>query len=301
MESRPGTAVVSGITGFIGGVLTERLLHDGWKVVAVARPEADLSLWQRRGVEVVRDHKDVTQLTDQIAAHAPNSLFHLATRFLASHRPADVPDLIESNIAFGARLAEAAVAVTDCRFISAATSWQHLGGADYAPVSLYAATKQAFGDLLTHYGTNAGLPVTVLTLFDTYGQADPRPKLMPLLLRALATGERLEMTSGNQFIDLTEVHDVADAFVRSARADVPAGTWTVSSGAPLRVRDLIDLISELAGRRLNIELGARPDRANEMWEPWIIGQPLPGWLASTSLRDGLLPLVRQAMANPPLA
>lgn len=38
------TALLTGITGFIGGALAARLLAEGWEVTAVVRPESDRSL-----------------------------------------------------------------------------------------------------------------------------------------------------------------------------------------------------------------------------------------------------------------
>ena len=81
-------------------------------------------------------------------------------------------------------------------------------------MSLYAATKQAFTDLLVFYAEVEGLAVHTLELMDTYGPGDPRAKLIPFLLRAGAEGTTVEMTDGTQLIDLVHVDD---AVARPAR------------------------------------------------------------------------------------
>ncbi len=111
-------------------------------------------------------------------------------------------------------LAEAATGVPGLRFVNTGTVWQHFDAAPYSPVSLYAATKQAFADILVFYGEVAGLSVHTIELMDTYGRDDPRAKLIPFLLRAGAEGTTVEMTDGTQLIDLVHVDDAVGALHR---------------------------------------------------------------------------------------
>jgi len=87
--------------------------------------------------------------------------------------------MIHANLGFGTALAEAAACVPELRFVNTATVWQHFDAAPYSPVSLSAATKQAFADILVFYAEVEGLAVHTLELMDTYGPGGTRPKLSP--------------------------------------------------------------------------------------------------------------------------
>ena len=91
-------------------------------------------------------------------------------------------------------------------------------------MSLYAATKQALAVIVEYYVRVRGLDATTVTLFDTYGPGDVRPKLVPLLLRAARDGAPVDMSDGGQLIDLTYVDDVVAGLARSPWRPRPCPT-----------------------------------------------------------------------------
>lgn len=286
-------ALVTGATGFIGGHLVRALLGEGWRVSSLIRPGSDRSLLPDGAGPVVYDPQPGPGgLADLLRELQPAVVFHLASRFLAGHTPEDIPDLIVSNVQFGAELLEAMSLSQTSLLVNAGTSWQHYQSRDYSPVNLYAATKQAFEALLQYYVEAGGVRCITLKLFDTYGPNDPRPKLFHLLGRVAASSETLAMSPGEQLIDLVHIDDVTKAFMLAARRlqdgeVVSAETYGVSSGRPIPLRDLVAIYAQVSGRRLNIDWGGRPYRNREVMIPWSTGPSLPGWHPLVSLEEGI--------------
>jgi nucleoside-diphosphate-sugar epimerase len=282
------SALVTGVTGFIGGKLAERLLRDGWTVHALLR-ESSSEEGLPEGLRLHRHDGSVEGLTQIVRAAAPEIVFHLASLYLADHRPDQVDALIESNVGFPAQLAEAMTAAGAARLVNTGTAWQHYRTDGYNPVNLYAATKQACMDLLRYYHDARGLSVITLKLFDTYGEGDKRRKLVQLLIDAALSGEPLGMSPGEQIVDLTHVDDVVEAFVVAAQrlAGAPQPLWEsfFLTGERFRVRDLASVVGASAGRSMNIEFGAREYRAREVMAPVDAADTLPGWERRTELRS----------------
>ena len=190
------------------------------------------------------------------------------------------------------RVAEAAAQVPRRVFVNAGTAWQHVDGEPYRPKGLYAATKQAFEDVLRYYADADQLHVVTLNLYDSYGPDDPRGKLVSALVNAARSGKHLDMTSGRQLIDLVHVDDVVRAFSHafSLARGMPfceARAFAVSSGQAVSLRELVGIVEAIVGHPLDVTWGAREDRANEMLTPWYAGDPLPGWSPRIKLVDGL--------------
>ena len=287
-------ALVSGASGFVGQHLAKRLVSEGWTVTALVRAGGSTRFEDRTvaGVDTLEDPGTTGGLCAITSSRQFTHCFHLATHFVAHHRPEDVDALIEANLAFATRFVEAAVSTGCANILNVSTAWQHYEGARYSPVSLYAATKQAFEDILAYYATVTR--VTTLTIPDTYGPQDDRRKLLGLLIGALRNGTRLEMSSVHQLVDLLYVDDVVDALLAAAHSESPPGVWAATSGAPISVRQLVEALRETAGREVPVEFGVRPERAREMRAPWNLGEVLPGWEPKTSLSDGLLMTLRDA-------
>lgn len=263
--------VVSGATGFVGRSVVPLLEERGCAAELLGRDVSGL---------------EPSVVVDRVVESAPDVVVHLATHFLAVHEPDDIPDLVRTNVQWGTVLAEAATAA-GARFVTIESAWQHVDGAAYEPVSLYAATKQAFADVCRYYAGVRGLDVRSITLYDTYGPGDVRPKLVPTLLRAARDGRALEMSDGEQLIDLTYVDDVARGIVDVALADDAPAECVLRSWTPLTVRALATLVEEVVDRPIAASWGVRPSRPREMRTDWVFGAPPPGWSAQVPLAEGL--------------
>ena len=262
---------VSGATGFVGRAVLPMLADRGCAVEPLGRDVSALA---------------PSAVVERLRAFAPDAVVHLATHFLATHEPDDIPTLVRANVEWGTVLAEAA-AVTGARFVTIESAWQHVDGAEYEPVSLYAATKQALADVCRYYASVRDLDVRTITLFDTYGPGDVRPKLVPTLLRAARDGRSLEMSDGGQLIDLTYVDDVARGIVDVALGAAAAPECVLRSWSPLTVRDLVATVESVVDRTISVAWDVRPSRPREMREDWVFGRPPAGWTPAVSLADGL--------------
>ncbi len=222
----------------------------------------------------------------------PKIVFHLASLFLSEHQSKDIEPLINSNILFGTQLVEAMVKNEVFKIVNTGTSWQHYNNEDYNPVCLYAATKQAFEDILKFYVEATPLRVITLKLFDTYGPNDPRPKLFNLLKKALRDQTPLSMSPGEQLIDIVYIDDVIDAFIIAAQRllnDMVKKNeeYAVSSGNPLQLKDIVEFYEKTIGKKLPIEWGTRPYRSREVMKPWNRFKTLPNWKPKIGLEEGI--------------
>jgi len=300
----PARILLTGATGFIGSHLAARLIADGHAVHAIVRPASNLDLLNAVIAPLPPDRLilhpfagDTGELAAIVARARPEVVFHVASRFIARHAPADVTGLVAANVLFGTQLLDAMAAHGVVRLVNTGTAWQHYQGAAYDPVNLYAATKQAFEAVARYYAQAAGVRILTLKLFDTYGPRDPRRKLIPLLREAIRTGRPLPLSGGEQKLDPVYVDDVTDAYARAAArllggggvapAEAPEEGYAVATGAPLTLRELVVRIEGVIGAAVPVAWGALPYRAREVMTPWPGGRPVPGWRPRVSLDEGL--------------
>lgn len=293
MNKNRRRALITGATGYIGSQLVMHLVKLGWQVHIVARAQSDLAVLEPVLAELtVHRHDGTAQgMIDLVGRARPDYVYHLASLFLGQHDASQLDPLILSNVLFAAQLAEATVANGVKYLINTGTSWQHHNNQQYKPVNLYAATKQAFESILEYYVDAAGLKVTTLALFDTYGPADPRNKLISLLWKTALTQQAIAMSPGEQLIDLVHIDDVLAAFMIATDAveAQPAGhsRYGVSSGAPLKLRNLVDLFASATGLDVPITWGGRSYRPREVMVPWTAYPVLPGWAPRIAFEDGI--------------
>lgn len=291
-----GSVLVTGAGGFVGRHLVRRLLAEGRTVACVLKggEPAEPVPAGFEGAQCYWYDGTTESLFEIVEAVRPCTVYHLASLFRSQHTTAEVTPLILSNVLYGTQLLEALVRLGQAStgFVNIGTSWQHFEDAEYDPVCLYAATKQAFVDLMRYYVNVEGLRAVTLSFFDTYGPDDPRPKLFALLKDASERSEPLAMSPGEQVLDIVHIDDIIEALTAAecllATGRIGAGEeYAISSGRRLSLRQVADIYAMATGRTPHIEWGGRPYRTREVMVPWSSGARLPGWSAKVELEEGL--------------
>jgi nucleoside-diphosphate-sugar epimerase len=281
-QAPPHTALVTGATGFIGGHLVRHLARLGWKVHALSRQvstDSDIAIaatWHSYD----GDYESVSRA---VASTKPDVVFHLASLFLSEHKPEQIDALVNANLRFGMHLLEAMHQHNVRRLINTGTSWQHYNNADYDPVNLYAATKQAFEAIVDYYCNAHQFSAITLKLFDTYGPGDIRQKLIPYVKNCLNSGKVLELSDGLQIISLVHVDDVVDGFNHATTLLVTAQHQRFGLAHPdhLSIKDVINRMIPKDHMGLKVVWGAKSKPPRQMTSPPNLSA-MPAWLARRS-------------------
>lgn len=291
-----GPVLVTGANGFIGRNLLRTLSASGEDVHGVVRASSTREIGPCPGA-TIHTVSDVSgEFAGVVDAVHPVVIYHLATFFSANHESAGIARMVEANVTFGGVVADAATRA-GARLVHTTSAWQHYGGADYAPVSLYAATKQALCDIIQYFEEAEGLDADEVCLFDTYGPGDDRKKLVSSLIEHAASGEPLLMSSGHQLVDLTHVDDVISALAHVALGAPLGARLVVRSGNPVTVRHLVSLVERVSGRSIDARWDARPPRPREMTEDWSVEGASTSWCPEGRLDAGLAELWRERMGK----
>ncbi|WP_421237218.1 NAD-dependent epimerase/dehydratase family protein [Aeromonas jandaei] len=284
--------LLTGVTGFIGSHLATYLSAKGHMVFGLIRKpiEDDNLLARLNTINLCHFNEDT--LVDLMAEIKPDIVIHLASLYLTVHSYNQIDNLISSNITFPTKLLEAMSANNVTKFINTGTSWQHYNSASYDPVNLYAATKQAFDDIIKYFTSAKGFSCITLKLFDTYGPNDTRGKLISLLDSLAQNNETLSMSAGEQTIELTHIYDVCAAYLAAIelidKKDPNSNEcYGVFSNENYKLRELVEIYEKANDVKLNIKWGEKPYREREVMNLCKSLQNIPKWEAKISLFEGL--------------
>lgn len=284
--------LVSGTTGFIGRHLVTRLLQGGNDVCAVVRPSSRAQ--PASTIQYYTFNGDIHALIGFMRTEKFDGVIHLASLFLAQHKPEDIKGLVDSNVLFGLQLLEAAAQSSIRWFLNTGTFWQHYQNKKYSPVNVYAATKQAFEDIARYYVETAAINFVTIKLNDTFGPDDPRPKLFRLWSKVSKSGETLDMSPGQQIMDISYIDNVIDGYIRLIEllsADVTktlnGRSFALRARQRMTLQKLARLFERVSRKKLNIGWGRREYRPREVMVPWNKGEKIPGWKPKVSLAEGI--------------
>lgn len=286
--------VITGATGFVGSNLTRYFLEQNKEVHLIVRPQSDVSNFDNNNenLHIFRYDQDIQALITFFKEVQPDCVFHLASNFIAEHHTSQIDALVQSNITFGLHLIEAMKEAGVKKLINTGTSWQHYNNEAYNPVCLYAATKQAFENLIEYYVQAEAFQVITLKLFDTYGETDTRPKLINLLHKFADEQTELNMSPGAQMINLVHIDDVCKAFDVAYRLllkkdDRVHLKYAVSSNESYQLKEVIQIFESVTNKKIKVIWGGKPYRKREVMTLWEKGETLPNWQIKIDLNEGL--------------
>jgi nucleoside-diphosphate-sugar epimerase len=260
-------ALITGVAGFIGSTLAERLIADGADVVGLdcftdyyPRPvkERNLSglLQQKRFRFVesaIRDADLASLLGDR------THVFHLAAQAgVRKSWGADFAIYTVNNIEATQILLEAACRVPTIERIVYASSSSVYGDnvsmpmredALPQPVSPYGVTKLAAEQLCYLYHANYGVPTVSLRYFTVYGPRQRPDMGFHKFLRATARGDAITVYGdGEQTRDFTYVHDAVTATATAAVRGIPGRVYNIGGGSRVSINQVFEMIGRVSGR-----------------------------------------------------
>lgn len=272
--------LVTGATGFVGQHLLPYLEKQGHEVYALVRPSTDGSKVYTNHLYVFED--DIEHLASYLLENHVDGIIHLASLYIAEHKPEDIKNIVTSNVYLGTAVMEAAVKAGVKWFLNTGTIWQNYNvepySDTYCPVNLYAASKQAFMDMAKYYTEVSDIKFCTLKLCDTYGANDTRRKIFALFEQIAKTGECLKMSPGEQKLDIVHIDNVVRDFEALAEkldnGEQLREEYVVSSGRQKSLKEIAKQYEIDHQVILNIEWGGRPYRKREVMVPYI-GHQLP--------------------------
>lgn len=282
--------LLTGATGFIGTNLVKKLAHR-YEFVLVVRESSDTSKLDSLVYKKIV-YKDSNSLREDIIANNVQGVIHLASLYLKSHKSEDISNLIDSNVKFPTEILESCIGTSVKWFINTGTFWEHYNNEDYNPINLYAATKKSFEDIAKFYIETSDIKFVTLKLCDTYGPGDTRPKIMNLWYKAALDNKTMQMSEGNQLIDISYIDNVIDAYDLlidhiSSKDNNLEASYCVRSNDIVSLRELHQIFEKVSGLNVKVDWGYYPYRERENMVPWNKGTLVPGWKPKISITEGI--------------
>ena len=303
------TVLITGVAGFIGSHLAEKLLARGDRVVGfdnfntyydpaikrgnIAGPLAHgaFSLYES-------DICDADAVDHVFARERPDVVVHLAAR--AGVRPSiQDPNLYHRvNVIGGQHILDACRAHPVSHLVFASSSSVYGGSTEtpfrednpvMRPVSPYAATKR-MNELQAHvYSHLYGLHVSMLRFFTVYGPRQRPDMAIHKFTRRILDGEPVPMFGeGDTRRDYTYIDDCIDGVVRAVDHRFRYEIFNLGENHTTALHELIALVERHTGRSAKIErLPAQPGDVEITYADIRHAQALLGYAPRVGMDEGI--------------
>ncbi|MFI6638295.1 UDP-glucose 4-epimerase GalE [Streptomyces sp. NPDC050504] len=307
------TWLITGGTGYIGAHVARSMTEAGERVVVLDDVSSGFPDRLPGGVDLVRGSAYDRELLDRtFAEHGVTGVVHLAARKKVGESVERPLLYYRDNVGGLTTLLEAVVAAGIGSFLFSSSAAVYgvpsveviAEDTPTAPINPYGETKLAGEWLVRAVGRAHGVSTACLRYFNAAGAARPElsdvgvSNVIPMVFDRITRGEAPRIfgadyptQDGTCVRDYVHVADIADAHLAVARRLASPGhggdlTLNVGRGEGVSVRELIDLIAEVSGRRVEPVVEARRpgDSARAVASVGLIAEEL-GWTASRGVRE----------------
>ena len=276
--------LVTGGAGYIGAHTVRLLRRRGYDVTVVD----DLSRGYRHNVQAGDFHQLRVQQTDEMAQvlAGHDAVIHFAA-YIAVGESMRVPEVyFENNVVGSLSLATAMLRAGVKHLVFSSTAAVYgiphaspiLETFPIAAVNPYGESKVMVETMLQWFDTIHALRSVCLRYFNACGadpegglgeEHDPETHLIPLMLRAVSTGEPFTVfgndyntPDGTCIRDYIHVNDLAEAHILAVEALLAGGgsdRFNVGTGTGHSVLDMIRGVEQATGRKAPYVVGPRRD------------------------------------------
>jgi UDP-glucuronate 4-epimerase len=274
--------LITGVAGFIGYHLTQRLLSEGETICGIDNLNSyyDVTL-KRDRLSQLKEHPNFTfeflDLSDRsgLAALFETAAFdrviNLAAQAGVRHSLENPFSYIDSNIVGFTNLLEACRnhPVEHLVYASSSSVYGANTKVPFAvtdnvdrPVSLYAATKKANELMAYTYSHLYNVPTTGLRFFTVYGPWGRPDMAYFKFVQAILAGQTIDVYNfGNMERDFTYIDDIVEGLVRilykaphDQRSDAPACStppyrlYNIGNHTPVKLLRFIEVIEQALGQ-----------------------------------------------------
>lgn len=300
------SVLITGITGFVGSSIAQRLLNEGAEVTGIVKDvRGDERGFMHRCNIALGNITDYDLLRSTISRYEVDTIFHLAANAIVRVAAQDPFSAYDVNVMGTVALLEAARNVGKCRSIVVASSDKAYG--DHAdlpyretlalqPKNTYDTSKACMDMVARSYAQNYRMPVCVTRCSNIYGPGDRNfSRIIPNTVAKILDGKKpvLYRSIERMEREFIYIDDVVDAFVRLALAGgtVAGEAFNVGGTGPVKIRDLVEKIAALMGKPdIGVEIKDRDEVFKEIERQYIDATKIKecvGWEPMTSLDVGL--------------
>ena len=292
--------LVTGAGGFVGAAVVKAAIAAGHEVIALVRNETSRLTPIANRISLQRvDLADTAAVGALLASARPEVVIHSAWEGVGGAlRNGDMQlDNIRTTVA----LADAAIAAGARKFVGIGSQAEY-GRYDRRivetdlpqPTMLYGAAKLAACHLAGQRCREAGVDFAWLRLFSVYGPGDNANWLIPSTAASLVRGNAPQCTAGTQKWDYLHIDDVAEGVLAAATTSGATGVFNLSSGDPVPVRTIVEMLRDVAAPGLDLAFGDipfGPDQIMHLEGDSSRLRAATGWSVTVPFGEGLRQVV----------
>lgn len=260
------SAIITGVGGFLGSHLCNRLLRDGVKVYGVDVADAVHERFKQPNyIPITATFENYNQLHEKIREPA-DVFFHFAWAGGLLQTSFSDYELQLSNAKYACDAYMEAVKIGCKRFVNSGTNnqveiKQFINTLDFQPrtTCIYATAKTALELIIRTLATKYETEYVATMIPMPYGEGNRSMQLFNVVVKALLEGKSPSLIEGNNLYDMVYIEDIVGAFIAVAEKGKTGRSYYVGHRKLRTFRSWIEEIRDIVAPNVELKFGEYKD------------------------------------------
>ena len=261
--------LITGISGFLGSQIAQKLCDNGFELIALKRETSDLSRCNEFSANV--NWINISENWEQkVIEWNPQIIIHSAWEGVGAQER-DNWQVQTNNLQFTLKLLSIAKEVNVEKFISfgSQAEYGYFSGVideNYIlePKSAYGLSKHLCSQTIKVFCEQNNIDWYWLRLFSFFGEKEASNWFIPTLIKNISDNKPMDMTPGEQRYAYMYIEDLAEIICNLIKSSAISGIYNLSSKNSVSLKEIVEkIINIIKPLKSEVNFGAIPYRDNQ--------------------------------------
>lgn len=261
--------LITGISGFLGSQIAQKLCDNGFELIALKRETSDLSRCNEFSANV--NWINISENWEQkVIELNPQIIIHSAWEGVGAQER-DNWQVQTNNLQFTLKLLSIAKEVNVEKFISfgSQAEYGYFSGVideNYIlePKSAYGLSKHLCSQTIKVFCEQNNIDWYWLRLFSFFGEKEASNWFIPTLIKNISDNKPMDMTPGEQRYAYMYIEDLAEIICNLIKSSAISGIYNLSSKNSVSLKEIVEkIINIIKPLKSEVNFGAIPYRDNQ--------------------------------------
>jgi nucleoside-diphosphate-sugar epimerase len=261
--------LITGISGFLGSQIAQKLCDKGFELIALKRETSDLSRCNEFSANV--NWINISENWEQkVIELNPQIIIHSAWEGVGAQER-DNWKVQTNNLQFTLKLLSIAKEVNVEKFISfgSQAEYGYFSGVideNYIlePKSAYGLSKNLCSQTIKVFCEQNNIVWYWLRLFSFFGEKEASNWFIPTLIKNISDNKPMDMTPGDQRYAYMYIEDLAEIICNLIKSSAISGIYNLSSKNSVSLKEIVEkIINIIKPLKSQVNFGAMPYRDNQ--------------------------------------
>ena len=244
--------LITGSTGFIGSAILNFLVKKKFHIYAILKDDKKREIESYKNYHLIL-YKNLSQLEIKLKNYKFDCVINCATLYSKEDNAKTMLSMIEANISLFSIILKRTIKDVNL-IINFGSMMEHSRYKNKFYMNFYSITKSTMHNIINLFTNNKKIKFVNIKLFETFGENDPRNKIIPTIITNYKNDKVTHIKPANlklNFINVTSIVKIIESIF--FKKNLTSGDYCIRNKKFTNIKSLITRLNKVLKKKIKIK------------------------------------------------